>query len=165
MNDMTAERFSNLVREILSAAGWFPGRRIEERVDQWAELLVHPNGFVLFPAARAVLLEFGGLQIDQQGPGIECAREPLDLDPLLALNEEDLFAAHSKRLGAKLFPIGEALSGQAFLAISEDGQVFLVMDDVWFTGKTFDEALERLIHGIRSIPLDQWLKTINDRTP
>jgi len=33
----------------------------------------------MFPSAEKALLEFGGLKIDQQGPGVSCSREPFEL--------------------------------------------------------------------------------------
>ena len=55
----------------------------------WQHALSH--GFQLFGAAREALARFGGLRIDQYGPGAECAREAFEINPTLAVGEERRF--------------------------------------------------------------------------
>jgi hypothetical protein len=108
----------------------------------------------MFLVARSALLEFGGLQIQQSGPGLECARAPFRFDPLLALGEEDRFEEFESILQTRLYPLGDVWNGHSFLAIAEDGRVFLVGDDLFFAGNTIDEALERFILGLRRERVD-----------
>jgi hypothetical protein len=98
-------------------------------------------------AAEEFLSEFGGLVFDISGPGISCAREPFELDPLLAEGEEDRFADWSEVIGKSLYPIGEGDQGHYFLAIDESGEVYLVADWVAAFGPA-DKALEGLTLGV-----------------
>ncbi len=154
MNDKTPTRFSEAVYDALKEAGWFPGRNMEDVVAEWIEQLVHKGHFEIFPAAWDVLLEFGGLEIGQEGPGEECARGSMELDPLLAICRKDYFTWYSALVGERLFPLGFADSRNAILAIGESGRVFLIMERVWLIGEDFDDALERTIRGLKDLPLD-----------
>jgi SUKH-3 immunity protein of toxin-antitoxin system len=144
------KRFSSDADQLLREAGWYPGREMKGEVAEWAHVLEQEGrGFPLFDAAERALLEFGGLQIKQSGPGIDVARAPFVLDPLLALGEDDRFFGYSRQIGVRLYPLGEAWGGHSFLAIAEDGRVFLLMDEIEELAKSMDEALERLIQGRR----------------
>lgn len=103
--------------------------------------------FELFPAAREALERFGGIRVEQEAPGEDCKRETFDLDPSLALGEEDRFRSFEPLISGKLYPLGEAGAGHAFLAISERGEVYALMHDLWLVGRSIDDALERLIRG------------------
>jgi hypothetical protein len=81
------------------------------------------------------------------GSGEECARESIELIPLLAVGEEDRFRAFATVLGTKLYPLGEAGNGHVFLAISEEGRVYALMDELWLVGDTMEAALENLVRG------------------
>ena len=58
-------------------------------VASWKATLMASDGFEMFPSAERVLLEFGGLSVDQQGPGETCSVEPITLNPTLAAYEGD----------------------------------------------------------------------------
>lgn len=143
-----ATRFPEDIANILKAAGWFPGRCVEGMVDKWKAALDHPGGLKMFSAAREVLLEFGGLRVDQQGPGVTCAREPFVIDPMTAVLEDDYFSDWGKTIGVSLYPLGEAASANYYLAIDECGRVFLSEAELIFLGESFDDALVNLIRGI-----------------
>ncbi len=83
----------------------------------------------------------------QSGPGAEAARESFELNPLLAIGEEDRFAEHALRIGEPLYPLGEAANGHVFLAIAADGRVYALMEELWFLGESMEAAIERLILG------------------
>jgi hypothetical protein len=81
---------------------------------------------------------------------VTSAKEYFEIDPLLALGEGDRFSHFSDHVGTNLYPLGEGAGGHYFLAIGEDGRVFLLMEDIKIIGNDFDEALESLILGYRA---------------
>lgn len=109
----------------------------------------------MFGTAEAALLEFGGLRVTASGPGVDRAREPFELDPTLAIDAESLFNEYSALLEKKLFPMGEA-SDQAFIAIADTGEVYLIFEGVQLIGMNVREALSNLIEG-RIVPGATWL--------
>lgn len=103
--------------------------------------------FVWHGAAEEFLQEFGGLRVDISGPGITCAREPFELDPELAIGEEERFAEISESFNRTFFPVGELGQGEFFLAIDEEGVVYLLGARVLRLGAG-DLALEHLVTGV-----------------
>lgn len=140
-------RFSVQVENILTEAGWYPGRERADLVASWKATLMDSDGFEMFPSAERVLLEFGGLNVDQEGPGETCSVESFTLDPTLAAYEGDRFRELSSSINRRLYPLGEASNGHRFLAISENDSIYLLMTDLNLLGKNIDEALERLLRG------------------
>jgi hypothetical protein len=139
-------RFTAETERVLRAAGWSPGRQVpEEQVREWAQQL--GDGFALSEPAATALREFGGLDVDQSGPGEAWARERFELDPALAVGEEDRFQLYTDEYGMALYPLGEAYGSYYFLAIDPAGRTYLVMDDIKLIADSFDEALESLVHG------------------
>lgn len=120
-------------------------------------------------AAAEFLVEFGGLNLEIDGRGVSCAREPFELDPGLCVGEEDRFAGWGADLGCALFPIGELDRGRFFLGISEIGEVFLVATWVASFG-IGDAALESLILGVmpqkrlRSVPRWRLIRSVATRS-
>jgi hypothetical protein len=133
------------VRRILDAAGWNEERNSSTETESWSSQL--SPGFRLFPAAEMALTRYGGIHVKQSGPGAEAARESFELNPLLAIGEEDRFAEHALRIGEPLYPLGEAGNGHVFLAIAADGRVFALMEDLWFLGESMEAAIETLVLG------------------
>lgn len=146
---MTNEKFNEIVKTALMFAGWFPDRNIGDLLLKWKRELTLSDGFEMFPKAETALLEFGGLQFNQEGAGITCARESFSILPTLAIGEAKRFAIFSDHLRTKLYPLGEAVGGHCFLAISEDGRVFLIMEEILIIGQDIEEALKNLILGIK----------------
>ena len=145
-------RFTPAVEEVLRAAGWSPGRELpDSRLQAWSDQL--GGGFTMFDTAAAALREFGGLDVDQSGPGRDRAREPFEIDPYLAVGEEDRFRLYTDEYGMALYPLGEAAGSHYFLAIDPTGRTYLVMDDIQLIAESFDEALESLIQGRGPLPL------------
>lgn len=140
-----SSKFPIQVQSVLTVAGWFPGRRVESSLAQWIEQLVHQGRFRIFPIAQKVLLEFGGLRIERVGVVSKYIDVLVDLNPLLAQYEEDRFSEHSMYLGENIFPLGEAFNGNVFLAISESGKIFSIMEDAWLMGESFVEALDQIV--------------------
>lgn len=143
-------RFRNSVELTLRDAGWFPGRNVRSLAGEWKRELAGSDGFEMFAEAERVLSEFGGLTVHQDAPGANCSREPFQLLPTLAIHEADRFGEFSEYLKMDLYPLGEASGGHYFLALGENGQVFLLMQDIRLLGENIEEALERLILGIQS---------------
>jgi hypothetical protein len=135
------------VRRILTHAGWTEGRLNHAPVAKWARDLDAPGGFTMFDAARDALAEFGGLSVRIDGAGIDFAKGSFQIDPTLAVGEEERFRRLGERLSKRLYPLGEAYGGNSFLAVDEDGAVFLLMDDIRRLGFSMKEALEALILG------------------
>lgn len=85
--------------------------------------------------------------MDISGSGITCAREPFEFDPELAVGEEDRFAELSELFGRRFFPLGETGQGEFFLAIDEEGVVYLLAAWALRVGAG-DSALEHLVTGV-----------------
>lgn len=130
--------------DVLRASGWEPGRRVV--VDGWRTDL-EAEGFVMHAAAEKFLSEFGGLFVDIHGSGVSCARVPFELDPMLCSGEWDRFADWGGALGKLFFPIGELDYGHFFLAIDEEGILYLIVDVVEQLAAN-EKGLEMLIRGI-----------------
>ncbi len=136
-----------IVFSTLTRAGWTEGRLDEARVARWVRELDAPGGFEIFDAARDALAEFGGLSVRVDGPGIDFAKGSFEVNPILALGEGEVFRGFEKSLAKRLYPLGEAYGGHSFLAVSEDGAVFLLADDIRQIGHSMQEALEALVLG------------------
>lgn len=141
-----SHRFSDSTLAALNDAGWFPGRTVTPQVERWKAALAS-GGLRIFPAAEEALREFGGLRAGAWRAGEESAQMPFHLDPLLAQPDRNLFAAPSHLVSRPLYPLGEVADGHAFLAITDDGRVFMFMEDLWLVGSTIHEALEALLEG------------------
>ncbi len=144
-------QWSPRVAELLRAAGWYEGRRVEEaQLDAWRRVL---EAFTPNDAALSILAEFGCLRIDQQGPGVERARMSFWIDPARAVGEDDRFAQFEE-ISGPLFPVGEAWGGHGILGVSAEERVFVVIDDLYFVGSDFAQALDSLVEG--RLPLAEW---------
>lgn len=145
-----ASRWSSASEEALLAAGWYAGRWESKLVDRWKEALRRSESRLeMSGAAERVLAEFGGLAIAREGAGCELARGAVVFDPILAIGEEDRFAAASRAAGSPLFPLGEAHGGHSFLGIDAQGAVYLVADDLFSVGADVHEALATILEGRR----------------
>jgi SUKH-3 immunity protein len=148
-------RFNESVTRILTQAGWHPGRNVARDVEAWEHRLVRNGQFVFFDAAKIALSEFGLISIDQCGPGIDRAREPFILDPTRAIDAESVFEQYSCLLKKRLFPLGE-YGEQAYLAIADTGEVYLLFEGALLVGATIESALANLIEG-REAPEAIWM--------
>jgi hypothetical protein len=155
MNAFRASDWSTGTRALVEKAGWYPDRRVDLPTIDWPGPFVRSTGSSPEQAER-IVQEFGGLRVDPEGPGIECARTSFEIDPSLALGEEDRFRGYEERFGIQLIPIGEAGDGEAFLAADDAGRTYLALDAfVALVGHNIYEAIEALVVGRRpkEVPL------------
>ncbi|MGV9409181.1 SUKH-3 domain-containing protein [Nocardia sp. NPDC003693] len=143
--------FTEETERVLRMSGWEPGRKVDTA--RWRQGL-EDGGFQWSDAADRFLAEFGGLTVDIDGPGITVAREPFELDPMLADGEDDRFGEWADVVGEPITPLGELDSGRYFLGISESGVLYLVADWLASYGGV-PEALESLILGRKPVPVDE----------
>lgn len=144
-------RWSSEMEGILRGAGWYPGRNVETQVAGWESLLASgPDCMCMFPAARAALLEFGGLVLRPDGvAGREGGRVSVVLDPTLGAGMGECFRTFSTVVHGAVFPLGEVGDGHAILVVSQRGHTYLVMDAIREVAPTVDDGLERLVLGKR----------------
>ncbi|MFB7668981.1 SUKH-3 domain-containing protein [Kitasatospora sp. NPDC056138] len=150
----TQPRFPADVAAALKQAGWHPGRWEIRQAEEWADQLAGHGGpdeprHTVFPAAVEAWAEFGGLFLDQSGPGRLMARTPFLIDPLCGLHQPRTLADLGRALGRQVAPLGEEQYGLALLAIDEDGRVYsLDHTGEWFLGPTIDHAVTALVLGL-----------------
>jgi hypothetical protein len=151
------DRFPPDVREVLDNAGWFPGRDIAAAVDQWeARFAERVAGMTFYPAARAAMREFGGLDIPQAAApegGYHSYIFPTNGG--VGIHAAQAFAEEYEH---PVFPLGNNQDGPAELVMDEQGRVFFLhWADEFYLGKNIDEALISLIRS------DDWPEA-SDRT-
>lgn len=143
---MNRSNFFEEIREEVSRAGWFPGRAVLLQVTL-------PSGFVSSEAALRVLDEFGLLHIGSVGPGVDCARSDVLLDPNCADGLDECIKKEGEMLSLDFFPLGAAHRGHAIVMMSRDGVVFLYGEGgVVRVADDFFEALWRILTG-RVVPV------------
>ncbi|MDJ0464430.1 SUKH-3 domain-containing protein [Streptomyces sp. H27-C3] len=147
MNEEIQRKWSAETDSVLRAAGWHPGRSISTAA--WESALHEHDGFEIHEAARRFLAEFGGLAVPARGAGRTMARMEINLDPTLATWDAEIFEVLSEEAGSYLYPIGMIDRRNGYLGMAPDGTVFTGMDSVTFFADNADEALEKLIEGIR----------------
>lgn len=164
-----ADRFVPEVRQRLLGLGWKPGRDVRDKVDAWlaewvdelAELPFERDGYPRYepiPAALKVLYEFGGLYSMANGRGITSAQIPFRIYPG---EDDDLmqFAVDVQTLGEGLgqraFQIGNVERGMGGLVVDELGRVFAVGPVELYLGENIEEALTRMLRGIRAQELPE----------
>jgi hypothetical protein len=146
------DRFPSDVNDELLALGWHRDRDLGQEIDGWLAPRVASLPFAPFPAALAAMREFGGLTSLADGRGQTMAKMPFSIYPAPS---DDLagFAPDVKdlgeRVGAPVFQVGEVERGMGALVLDETGQVFLAGPVMLHAGATFDEALGRMLLGIR----------------
>jgi hypothetical protein len=143
---MAQRNWSDETEKYFIEAGWTPDRKEWRAVDGWRARLAE-SGFGMFDTAYAVLAEFGGIQVSRSGPGVECSRGGVDINPDLADGEEERFATLAHLVGGAVFPLGEAYGGHAFIGIDEKGMVYLVGDALKLLGRDMYEAADAVLEG------------------
>ncbi|MGI5226582.1 SUKH-3 domain-containing protein [Actinoallomurus sp. CA-142502] len=153
-------RFSQRVEDHLVADGWMPGRDAAARVDPWLEAFcaqrVAGRHHEVFPAARAVLHEFGLLDIDLFGVTEDGeVMRPLHFYPMDVRIDPWIFTRISHRLGMRMFPIAQTINEYHWLVMDEAGRVYRHHEEHgWqLLGDDIDATLELLIHGRSPTPL------------
>ncbi|RMI25796.1 SUKH-3 domain-containing protein [Streptomyces triticirhizae] len=140
-------RWSDQTDQVLRAAGWQPGRAVS--TSQYEQLLSERGGFTIHPAARSFLAEFGGLEVQERGPGITALKVDFQINPALAEWDDEIFDVLSEEAGAYLYPVGMAGRRNMYIGMADDGRVFLGMDNAHGFAETGDRALEKLVEGLR----------------
>ena len=151
-------RFSPAVEAALDAAGWYPGRRLDEgtlaSMRRAVAAYEGPFGGTAagHPAVDRALAEFGGLVIGTDRPGDELNPRPFAIDPLSAARDMAAIVDAGRILGTGLYPLGVEGLDEAVLAMNHLGQVFAI-DPVgeWLLGDSLDAALETLVNGLRPV--------------
>lgn len=133
------------IEQALRTVGWLPGRHVDTTV--WDSVLQRSGYPSMHAAAQEFLGEFGGLCFPERGPGISSFREAFEIDPTLAVGEDDRFSGWSAHLGRNLYPLGELDGGRFFLGIDECREVYLVADWIARFGPA-NVAIEKLIYGV-----------------
>ncbi|MFI2485881.1 SUKH-3 domain-containing protein [Promicromonospora kroppenstedtii] len=135
----------------LTKAGWLPERSIQ--IDHWTALL-GAEGVKVHAAAAAFLAEFGGLTVENGGPGITRAREPFALDPEECVGEGDRFLDWSQDLGHQIVPVGVLDHGRFFLGLDERSELYVVEGFVSTFGP-MPLAMDRLVLGVMPEAVDE----------
>ncbi|MEU1313582.1 SUKH-3 domain-containing protein [Streptomyces tibetensis] len=143
-------RWSEETDRVLRAGGWFPGRSVP--TDTWEDILLQTGEFEMHDAARRFLSEFGAVGAPYREPWDSMPWMEFSLDPLLAFWDAEIIDDLAEQAGVDLYPIGMRDRGNQYLAMAENGSVFVGMDSVWLLAPTPDEALQRLTSRIRPIP-------------
>ncbi|HKT00952.1 MAG TPA: SUKH-3 domain-containing protein [Rugosimonospora sp.] len=158
------DRFPPDVYEMLRGLGWQSGRDVRDRVDPWlarsvGELAAMPferDGYPRyepFEAALRVLYEFGGLVSMANGRGISAAQTPFRIYPVGRDDDLASWAVDVQLFGARIsqrvFQVGDVERRLGALVVDELGRVFLLGPLELYAGASMDEALVRLLQGIR----------------
>ena len=146
--DMASGRgWSVAVSRLMAGAGWFAGRRVD--VDPWARSLWGGDQLEMHPAAEEFLQEFGGIGVSVSGRGRHFAQTSFCLDPMLCRGQGEWLRELSSGSRIMLYPIGEAGSGDASLAIAVDGGVWMAFNTTIMRVGAGRMALANLIEGVR----------------
>lgn len=149
------QRWSMETDRVLRRAGWQPGRSVA--TETWEELL-RERGFFLFhfhEAARRFLAEFGGLVTYGWPADAVATRSAVRFDPLTAEWDEAAFARLSEKAGTPLCPVGRADNGNSYLAMAEDGALYLAREDVEQLADSADRGLDVLVRSQAAVA-DLW---------
>jgi SUKH-3 immunity protein len=149
-------RFPADVRAVLDRAGWFPGRDKRAAVDQWLVRAADDlAGLQFSDAARALLVEFGGLELARYSPGgvglggfrswFYPDDPPLYIDSVVGWTEETDLA---------LFPVGTNEDGPSHLAVDPAGRLLMLHWAGDFYIGTGDAGIINLIRGGKFAELD-----------
>lgn len=153
-----SERFTPAVEAALRAAGWRPGRRLDDATLMGIRRVVGQRAGVFGGGlhtsrhADRVLAEFGGLVVDVGEPG-EVNPRPFALDPTMAADSVETLIDAGRALGTSLYPLGVEGLDEAVLAIADHGEV-LAIDPTgeWSLGDSIEEAFDTLVTGRRPRP-------------
>ena len=114
------DRFSQPVRDILCAAGWFDGRKVS--LDQ----IPLPEEYSLFPKAEEVVLEFGGLHFGESRRGVNCAASDVEIMPLAGGGLGSHIKRYEPVIQTRLYPLGHLQGRHCLLIIDELGRIYLI---------------------------------------
>ncbi|WP_367045062.1 SUKH-3 domain-containing protein [Streptomyces sp. Je 1-332] len=136
-------RWSEPTDRVLRKSGWYPQRSVPTVT--WESILRERGGFVAHEAAQRFLAEFGGLHNDGWPAGPDTAKSPFRVDPLRAQWDRATFHRYSTEAGVSLYPVGQANNRTSYLAVAENGAVYLGEEEIRLLAPSGDEALDRLV--------------------
>jgi hypothetical protein len=110
-----------------------------------------PANFERFPASDKVLDEFGGIRVGVSGSGVEVGTTDFELDPMACVHLGEEMSFLQKKLELNLYPLGEAGNGHGYLMVDEHGGVYILFDGIQKVAHSFDDAVERLLLGRKSV--------------
>ena len=143
-------RFPPDVRYVLEQAGWFPGRDVGTAVDHWMVRFADElDGLECSPAARAALVEFGGLQLPQFGQHGELGGGFTSyVHPTEGGVVTDKAFAFSEENDNPVYPLGNNEDGPSELVVDAQGRVFMLhWAGDFFVGPDVDSAIVSLVRG------------------
>jgi hypothetical protein len=138
------KRFDNFVENILIQSGWYYERKEKLLVSNWKSQLLATDNLYMFPKAEEILLEFGGIKIEERE---NYSKQSFEINPTRVIYEGDRILEYADLLKINLYPLGESFGGYYFLVVSEDGRIYWLMDGIFIMGNNFDEALTKMILG------------------
>jgi hypothetical protein len=138
---MNEKSFSPQIEQALRNAGWVPNRELSiEELSDWL-ILDCDVPLVIFPAAYAVLKEFGGLRI-----AFDYGSESyiLNFDPTLSVT---IWFQYGWLLGQPIFPLGICHfegdeTNEVRVGIDVSGRIWVFAYDPFFAGNNIQEAIE-----------------------
>lgn len=133
-------RFSHKVREILENSGWSDGRSVVP--DQ-------KGNYPFFDIQKKILAEFDGIVAGEMSEGAEQATSKIEVGLKYCLGFEKDVKGASDALGIRFSPLARIDEGHAYLLIDERGGIYYWFDDPEKLSDTFDEALEKLLLGLK----------------
>jgi hypothetical protein len=144
------------VTRVLLAAGWTDGCRVDPTDGMQA---LGGEGFLVFPAVRDFLAEYGGLRIPIEYPEeTGWADDELILDAELVAERvvRENVDYVSQWVGVELCPVGVLDGGFSIFLMDGAGRFFLrTQNSLQMLGLSFPEALEEILSARfgESIPL------------
>ena len=145
--------FSPEVRLLLERAGWYAGRDASGTFEM-------PSDVQYPQQIQAILNEFGGLSVHSSGSGITVSRASINFDPSCAdkeSSEDGNLWDYITRTGIPLYPLGYTRSGELYLCMDLQGNVYMVGDYLYWVGKSFEEGVSNVLLGVKG-------KVLNDQT-
>jgi hypothetical protein len=141
-------RFEPDVERKLRAIGWYPGRNDQGVAEVWKSRAAD-HEMIVHPCAEAAWAEFGKLAFAGGGRGITIGPAPFVIDPTTCLGSQDWLEGAIEDLGEDLSPLGQIEPGKAILVMAENGYVYATGDFDIVVGSSIEDALRRMVLGIR----------------
>jgi hypothetical protein len=148
------QRLPEEVRRVLTAAGWRSDRNVGAWVSSWLREVYDAlpgaeQRLPLFPVARRMLEEFGGLTFRQlKQPGVPTGGYEVHFFPTKGRVMLQLFAEFGADLGMPVFPLAWYEDGPSDIVVAADGRMFMLHEAGEFLiGNTPDEGMARLVRG------------------
>jgi hypothetical protein len=138
---------------LLERAGWYAGRDASGTFEL-------PSDVQYPPQILAILKEFGGLLVRSSGSGMTISRASITFDPSSAemeSSEDNTLWDYTNRTGIPLYPLGYTRSGELYLCIDLQGNVYMVGDYLYWVGESFEEGISNILLGLKG-------KVLNDQT-